>query len=203
MSNWNKVASKETVEAIIPKLEERGIAAFFVNTGKEAKEKALELIPKGSRILVSASVTAEQIGLKNEIENSKDFISVRTEYMVLDHDKDKDKIRILRSTPDIIVGSVHAVTEKGEVLIASNTGSQLAGYVSAAGKVIWIVGAQKIVDNLEEGMERIYQYVLPLESERLKKLFGVPSNVSKLLIFNKETTKKRVNLIFVNEVLGF
>ena len=78
-----------------------------------------------------------------------------------------------------------------------------AGYTAGAGKVIWVVGAQKIVDDLDEGFKRVYDYVLPIESEKLKKLYGVDSNVSKLLIFNKEVVKDRVTLIFVNEVLGY
>ena len=117
--------------------------------------------------------------------------------------KEADKIRISRSTPDFIVGSVNAITRQGEVLIASNTGSQLAAYASGAEKVIWVVGAQKIVENLDGGFKRITDYVLPLESERLKKLFGVPSNVSQILIFNKAVGPSRVTIIFVNENLGF
>ena len=159
--NWNELVSKEIVEQIIKKLEERGITAFYVQAGQDAKQKALDLIPKGSQVLVSTSVTAEQIGLKEEIDNSDKFHSVRKEYMALDHDKERDEIRKLRSTPDVIIGSVHAVTKEGEVIIASNTGSQLAGYVSGAGKVIWIVGAQKVVENLDEAYKRLHEYVVP------------------------------------------
>lgn len=203
MNKWSKLSPKPIVEKTIKALKKNNIDTIYVGTKEEAKAKVLELLPKGSRVLVGQSQTLEEIGLSNEIENSGNYISVRKEYMALDHEKEKDKIRILRSTPDIIVGSVHAVTEDGKVLIASNTGSQLASYVSAAGKVIWVVGTQKIVENLDGGFKRIYDYVLPLESERLKKIYGVPSNVSKLLIFNKEVNPKRVTLIFVNQVLGF
>ena len=163
----------------------------------------LELIPQGARVLASSSQTLEQIGLTDEIDTSDKYVSVRKEYMALDHEKDKDKIRVSRSTPDFIVGSVHAITIKGESLIASNTGSQLAGYVGGAGKVIWVVGVQKIVNSLDDGFKRVYDYVLPLESERLKKLYGVPSNVSKLLIYDKEIVPGRLTIVFVNEKLGF
>jgi hypothetical protein len=123
--------------------------------------------------------------------------------MALSHDKDADRIRELRSTPDVIIGSVHAVTEDGQVLIASNTGSQLAPYSYSASKVIWVVGTHKIVKSFEEGIKRINEYIVPLEEEHMQKLYGRGTNVSKLLVFNKEVAKDRVTLIFVNEVLGF
>jgi hypothetical protein len=192
MNDWNKPTDKKTIEKIIENLKPRQINAFFVETGKEAKEKVLELIPAGSRVLTASSQTLEKIGISDEIEGSGKYTSVRKKYMSLDHKKDADKIRVIRSTPDFIVGSVNAITKQGEMLIASNTGSQLAAYASGAGKIIWVIGAQKIVDN-----------VLPLESERLKKVYGVPSNVSQLLIFNKAVDPSRITIIFVNESLGF
>ena len=203
MNDWNKLADKKTVEEVIENLKPRNINAFFVQTSEEAKHKVLEIIPQGARVLASSSQTLEKIGLSQEIDESGKYISVRKEYMGFDHEKEADKIRISRSTPDYIVGSIHAITKKGEALIASNTGSQLAAYVSGAGKVIWVVGVQKIVENIDEGNKRIYEHVLPLESERLKKVYGVPSNVSKLLLYNKEVDPTRVTIIFVNEVLGF
>jgi hypothetical protein len=203
MNKWNNIPDKAVVEETIKNLKQKNINAFFVETGKDAKEKVLELLPEGARVLATASVTLESIGIKDEIDNSGKFVSVRKEYMAFDHEKEADKIRISRSTPDVIIGSVHAITKQGEALIASNTGSQLAGYVGGAKKVIWVIGVQKIVNNLDEGFERVYDYVLPLESERLKKLYGVGSNVSKLLIFDKEVVPGRVTIIFVNESLGF
>ena len=203
MNDFSLLADKALVEETITALQPRGITSFFVQTGQEAKAKVLELIPQGARVLASSSQTLEQIGLTDEIDTSDKYVSVRKEYMALDHEKDKDKIRVSRSTPDFIVGSVHAITIKGESLIASNTGSQLAGYVGGAGKVIWVVGVQKIVNSLDDGFKRVYDYVLPLESERLKKLYGVPSNVSKLLIYDKEIVPGRLTIVVVNEKLGF
>ncbi len=203
MRDWSKLADKQTVEDAVSKLKERGIDATFVQTSQEAKNKVLQLIPEGSRVLTSQSETSNAIGIPEIIDNSGKYVSVRKEYMSFDHETQADKIRIARAIPDYIVASVHAVTKNGEVMIASNTGSQLAAYAYGAGKVIWIIGTQKFVENLEEGFKRIYDYVLGLESERLKKVYGVPSNVSKILIIDKETVKGRITAIFVNEVLGF
>jgi hypothetical protein len=203
MSDWNKLADKKIMEEVIENLKPRQINAFFVKTGKEAKEKVLELLPAGSRVMSASSETLKAIGLFDEIDNSGKYVSVRKEYMSFDHKTEADKIRISRSTPDFIVGSVNAITRKGEAVIASNTGSQLAAYASGAGKVIWVIGAQKIVENIDDAFKRINDYVFPLESERLKKLFGVPSNVSQVLIFSKAVNPTRVTIIFVNESLGY
>jgi hypothetical protein len=203
MNNWNKLSDKNTIEEIIKNLKPRGIDAIFVESTSQAKEKVLELIPSGARVLSASSKTLEKIGLSQVIENSEKYVSVRKEYMGFDHKTQGDKIRISRTTPDYIIGSINAITKQGEIIIASNTGSQIAAYASGAGKVIWVVGTQKTVENLDDAYKRIYEYVLPLESERLKKLYGVPSNVSQVLIFNKAVTPGRVTIIFVNESLGF
>jgi len=203
MKDFSKLADKATIEETIKNLKQRNITAFIVENSEEAKNKITELLPKQAKVLASTSITLEETGIKALIDEGSDYISVRKEYMSLDHKKEADKIRILRSTPDIIVGSVHAVTKKGEVIIASNTGSQLAGYVAGAGKVIWVVGTQKVVDNLDEAMKRLNDYVVPQEEKHMQGLYGVGTNVSKLLIFNKEVNPSRVTLIFVNEKLGF
>ncbi len=203
MKDWNKTVDKKIVEEVISNLEPRGIEVFLVDTSSQAKKKVLELVPQKSRVLAASSQTLQQIGLTEEFSDSEKYTSIRKEYMGLDHKKDADKIRVIRSTPDYIVGSVNAITKKGEAIIASNTGSQITAYVGGAKKVIWVIGTQKIVDNLDEGFKRIYEFVLPLESERLKKLYGIPSSVNKLLIFDKEVVPGRVTIIFVNESLGY
>ena len=144
MNNWTKLASKETIDKIIKALKDSNIDAYFFQTGEEAKQKVFELLPKGARVLAGQSETLHSLGIFEKIDNSKDYISVRNEYLVLDRGKENDKIRILRSTPDIIVGSVHAVTKDGKLITASNTGSQLAPYAVSADKVILVVGAQKL-----------------------------------------------------------
>ena len=113
------------------------------------------------------------------------------------------EIRKLGGAPDVAAGSVHAVTEDGQVLIASNTGSQLGPYASGAGKVIWVVGAQKLVKDLNEGLRRIYEYDLPLETEHMRQLYNAPTAVNKLLIINKELRANRIAMIIVKEVLGY
>ncbi len=122
----------------------------------------------------------------------------------MDKSKQGKEMQMLGAAPEYAVGSVHAVTEDGKVLIASATGSQLPAYVYGSKKVIWVVGTQKIVKNTDDGIKRIYEHTLPLESERAKKAYGVSGSfVAKLLLINKEFEKDRIHLIFVNESIGY
>lgn len=197
--DWNKIADRETIEKTIAVLRANGIEAELVETGADAKKRVLQLIPEGSQVLTMTSVTLEQTGIAEETNESGRYDSVRQKLGARqDHEASK-----LRSAPDVAIGSVQAVTEDGHLIIASATGSQLPAYAYGAGKVIWVAGSQKIVKNVEQGLKRIYEYVLPLEDQRARKAYGVGSAVNKLLIFNKEGQKGRAHLILVNERLGF
>lgn len=184
-------------------LEANGISAMFVETGAEAKQKVLQLIPAGAEVMNMTSVTAETISIAEEITESGKFKPTRAK--LEDQTTDPQDKKRLGGGPEWTIGSVHALTEAGQLMIASNTGSQLGAYAYGASHVIWIIGAQKIVKDFDDGMKRIYQYVLPLESERANKAYHITtgSNVSKLLIINKEIAPGRATVIIVNEPLGF
>lgn len=205
MDKWNKLADREIINRTIDALKANGIDTKFVENGEKAKELALELIPEGGEVMMMTSTTLDTIGLSEEInkEGSK-FKPVRDKLYAMDPATQAQERNRLGGAPQYALGSVQAVTEDGKLLIASNTGSQLGAYSYGALKVIWVVGAQKIVQNLEEGIKRIYEHSLPLESERAKKAYGVPgSSVNKILIVNKEVQPERITIILVNEVLGF
>ena len=203
MDKWSKLADRQTIDKTIEALKANGIEAQFVETGSEAKKKILEILPEGSEVMNMTSVTLDTIGVTKEIVESERFNSVHKKLMSLDMKTQGLEMQKLGAAPEWVVGSVHAVTEDGHTLIASNSGSQLPAYAYGSAHVIWVVGVQKIVKDTEEGIKRIYEYVLPLEDERAKKAYGVGSGVSKLLIINKEKTPNRITLIFVGEKLGF
>lgn len=203
MKKWDVLADEQAINKTIASLKVNGIEAFVVENGKEAKKKTLELIPKGSQVMTVSSQTIDQIGLSQVIDESGEYRSTRKEIASFSESESRNASRRLNAAVEYVVGSVHAVTEDGKVLIASNTGSQLPAYSFAAEHVIWAVSTQKITKDLDGGMERLYEYVLKLESERLKKLYGVPSNVSKLLIINKEINPDRIKMVLIKEKLGF
>ena len=204
---WNKLASEESLQKTIASLKKNGIDAIIVTTGEEAKSKVLELLPKNAEVMPMTSVTLDTIGVSQAINESGDYDSIRNKLNELDRTTQSAQMQKIGAAPEWSVGSVHAVTEDGMVIIASNTGSQLPAYAYASAHVIWVVGTQKIVSNLDDAMKRIYDYVLPLETKRARKAYNLPdtfnSNVSKLLIINKELAPQRLTIIFVKEQLGF
>lgn len=204
MANWDKLANDQSIQTTIDSLQKNGIEAEIVATSKEAKKRVLKIIPPQAEVLTMTSETLNAASLTDEI-NKKDgqYKPIRDKLYSMDRNTQKQEMNRLGAAPEYAVGSVHAVTEDGRLLIASNSGSQLPSYVYAAGKVILVVGAQKIVKNTDEGIKRIYEYVLPLEDKRAQKAYGVSSNVSKLLIINKEVATGRLRVIIVKEKLGF
>ena len=203
MKNWKALASDESIQNAIEALKANGIDAMVVENGDRAKKKVFEIIPQNAEVMSMSSVTLDTTGITKEINESGKYNSVKNKLAKMDRKTQEREMQKLGAAPEYAVGSVHAVTEDGKVIIASNTGSQLPAYAYGSAHVIWVVGTQKIVANLEQGLKRIYEYVLPLESERLKKVYGVESNVSKLLIINKEIAPNRLTLILVKQKLGF
>ena len=198
-----KLATDEQIERTVKALEANNIHTLIAENGEEAKRLFFELVPDGSEIFLGASVTLEKLGIKDEIDKSGQFDAIRPKMFAMDRAMQGREIRKLGGAPDFAAGSVHAVTEDGHVLIASNTGSQLGPYASGAGKVIWVVGAQKIVKDLNNGLRRIEEYCYPLEEVHMQELYKMSTGVNKVLIINREIRPNRVTMIIVREEVGF
>lgn len=202
-SVFSHLASKERIAKTIQALEANGISAFVVENGDEARQRVLDLLPEGAEVFTTGSRTLEAIGLTSEINESPRFQTVRPRLMTLDRQKHERERRHLGASPDIVIGSVHAVTEQGQVLIASASGSQLASYVFGAGRVIWVVGTQKLVSDLDEGMRRIEEYSFRLEDARVHEIYGLGSFIGKILMVQREAMPGRITIVLVKENLGF
>jgi len=200
---FTRLANDEQIERTAKALEVNNIHVLIAENGAEAKRIFFELVPSEAEIFLGASVTLEKLGIKDEIDKSGRFDALRPKIFAMNRETQGREIRKLGGAPDYAAGSVHAVTEDGRVLIASNTGSQLGPYASGAGKVIWVVGAQKIVKDLNEGLRRIQEYILPLEEEHMQQLYHVGTAVNKVLIVNRELRPNRITMIIVKEELGF
>src|SRR3989475_2130208 len=184
-------------------LEANGISVLRAADAAEAKRIVLGLIPGGSQVHHGASQSLEKSGIAEAIDKSGRYEPLRPRIWSMDRKTQADEIRRLTSVPDVMLGSVHAVTESGSLLADSASGSQLGPYVSGAGRLILVVGTQKIVSDLEEGPRRINGDVLPLEDARAQAAYGVHSGVNKVLIINRELTPGRITVVFVGEVLAF
>ncbi len=202
--DYTKIPSQEVIKKTADSLHSHGINVYVAKNREDAKKKVFSIIPKGAEIMTMTSVTLEALNIIHEINESEKFKSVKRQLAGMDRKTQNLEMQRLGAAPDWTIGSVHAVTEDGKIMIASNTGSQLPAYAYGSNHVIWVVGMHKIVKNIDEGFKRIYEHSLPLESERAKKAYGVSgSAVNKILIINHENISGRINIIFVPEVLGF
>lgn len=197
-SKYSKLASEEYLQKTMEALKKKGIKSFVFNTVVDVKKKLYELIPENSEVMDMTSVTLKTLGIADEIRDSGRYRSYRKKLEQMDGKSH----RKLDASADYSVGSVHAITLKGEILIASATGSQLAAYAYSSEKVVWIAGTQKIVKDLDDGMKRIYEYCLPLEDKRALKAYNSHSKVGKILTINSDNSD-RLAVIFIRQTLGF
>jgi hypothetical protein len=202
-SPYAELASPDRVAAVARALEKNGVRAFVVERGADAKTLVESLLDDGAEVFNNTSRTLETIGVADEIERAGRYEPLRLRLYQMDREMQADEMRTLAASPEYVVGSVHAVTDEGALLIASASGSQLGPIVSGASHVILVIGGQKIVAHVDDGMRRIYEYSFPLEDERARRVLGVPSGVNNVLIINRVTVPDRITAILVNESLGF
>jgi hypothetical protein len=195
-------ASRARLKRVARALERRGIETIIAESAQHAKQLVLGLVPVGAEVHVALSETLAQLGITEEIEKSGRYDAIRPKLMHMDRATQQRKMAKLASAPDYMLGSVHAITDDGILLIASGSGSQLGPYAQSAGKVILVVGHQKIVRDVEEGLRRIREYSLPLEDARMKRLGRSGSAVMKTLLIEGEHAE-RTTVILVPETLGY
>lgn len=203
VAEFAELASDEQLEAAAAALERNGISSSVVDSGEQAKDAVRAMIPIGAEVFNNTSRTLESSGIAEDIERSGLYQPLRPRLFRMDREMQAREMRQLAATPEYVVGSVHALTEEGSLLIASASGSQLGPLVSGAGHVILVIGGQKLVPDIATGLRRIYEYCFPLEDRRAREAYGVPSGVNSVLIINRVVTPKRVHAILVAEPLGF
>lgn len=204
--NYDVLASHESVNKTIAALTAKGYEAIAVENEVQALEKIKSWIPQNSSVINGSSVTLEQIGFVEYLKSGKH--SWNNLHAAVVAEKDPVKQGALRKQAllsDFYLGSVHALIENGEFLIASNTGSQLPHIAFSSPNLIFVVGTQKIVPNLTEATKRLEEYVVPLEDKHMKQLYSVGTALNKLLIFKGESsfTGRKIRMILVNKQLGF
>jgi len=200
---FGTLSDEARVQRTAAALEANGINVIRAASATEAKRIALGLIPEGSEVHHGASESLEATGITDVIEKSGRYQPLRPRIWSMDRQTQADDIRRLSAAPAVMLGSVHAVTETGTLVAASMSGSQLGPFASGAGRVILVVGTQKIVSDLQEGLRRIDEYAFPLEDARAQAAYGVGSGVNKLLIINREFVPGRITVVLVDDVLGF
>jgi hypothetical protein len=196
-------APADRLERVAAALTARNFAVEILDDAASARTRVKELIPEGASVFTAASETLRLSGIDEDINTSGRYDAVRRRSLAMDRATQLAEIWRLISTPDVIVGSVHAVTETGSLVVASASGSQLPGYAGAAARAIWIVGAQKVVPDLPTALRRIEDHCLSLENDRAMKVYGRPSAINRLLILNAEPEPGRGTVLLLREATGF
>ncbi len=202
-AEFSRLASEQQIDAVARALQHSGITARVARSGEEARQVVRSVLPPGAEVYNNTSRTLEVTGIAEDIESSGLYQPLRPRLYRMDREMQGREMRQLSAAPDWIVGSAHAVTAEGSLLIASASGSQLGPIVSGAGHVIFVIGGQKVVPDLNTGLRRIYEYCFPLEDARARQAYGVPSGVNNLLVINNVIGQGRIIAILVNEPLGF
>ncbi|MDD4466225.1 MAG: lactate utilization protein [Patescibacteria group bacterium] len=204
--DYNNLASVEVIEKTINSLKKRGFLPEVIETREAALMRIKELIPGGATVMNGSSRTLEEIGFIEHLKtNNHGWKNIHADILALSDTTEQQKMREQAFFSEFYLGSVHALTESGELLIASNSGSQLPHLVSTSANLILVVGAQKIVPTVDEAFKRLDEQVIPLEEKRMRAAQGVGTYPSKVLLLNREPDfmGRKVHLLIVNEILGY
>jgi hypothetical protein len=203
-------AAQFTDPAPAPRLERaaaaltaHGFTVEVLDDAAAARARVAELIPEGASVLTVSSETLRLSGIDADVNASGRYQAVRPRALAMDRVAHADEYRRLLAAPDVIVGSVNAVTEDGSLVTASASGSQLPGYAGGSARAIWVIGAQKVVPDLSAALRRVEEHALPLENTRALEAYGVPSAVNRLLILNAEYQPGRGTVLLLREAIGF
>ena len=192
----------QTVAATVVALEEHGFSVEVVDDLDAAREAVLARIPIGASVMTNTSVTLDETGIAEAINGSESYESARNKMLALDFETQAQEMKVIGGQPDYALGSVHAVTRDGTLVIASASGSQLASYAWGAANVIFAVGVQKLVTTVEAAHERIYQHSLKLEDARAYAAYGQHSSVGKILEIHQELPG-RIHVVLIRQSVGF
>ncbi|RSN71972.1 LUD domain-containing protein [Actinomadura sp. WAC 06369] len=196
-------ASGQRLERAAAALTAHGFTVEILDDAAAARTRVRELIPDGAAVFTGASETLSLSGIDEDINAGGRYAAVKPRTLAMDRTADADDIRRLRACPDVVVGSVHAVTETGSLVVASGSGSQLPAYAGGAARAIWVVGAQKVVPDLGVALRRVDEHCLPLENARALEAYGRPSAVNRLLVLNAEHEPGRGTVLLLREAIGF
>jgi acyl-CoA hydrolase len=192
----------QELAATVVALEEHGFSVEVVDGPDDARTAVLARIPAGSSVMTNTSVTLTETGIADAINDGGPYESARNKMFALDFETQVQQMKAIGGQPDYALGSVHAVTHDGTLVIASASGSQLASYTWGAANVIFVIGAQKLVPSLDAARERIYQHSLKLEDARAQAAYGQHSYVGKVLEIHQELPG-RIHIVLIRQQVGF
>jgi acyl-CoA hydrolase len=200
--SFTTLPDDQTLASTVTALEEHGFSVEVVDDLAAARAAVLARIPHGSSVMTNTSVTLQDAGIAEAINDGGPYESSRNKMFALDFATQAQEMKAIGGQPDYALGSVHAITQDGVLVIASASGSQLASYAWGATNVIFVVGAQKLVPTLETARHRLYQHSLKLEDARAQAAYGQHSSIGKIMEIHQELPG-RIHVILVRQVVGF
>jgi hypothetical protein len=192
----------QTLADTVVALDEHGFSVEVVDDFDAARDAVLARIPEGSSVMTNTSVTLQETGIADAIDDGGPYDSVRNKLTAMDFATQLQEMKAIGGQPDYALGSVHAITRDGTLVIASASGSQLASYGWGAANVIFVVGAQKLVPSPEAARERIYEHSLKLEDARAYAVYGQNSYIGKVLEIHQEQPG-RIHVVLIRQSVGF
>src|SRR6476469_4662515 len=184
--DFARPADAERLEHTAEALRQRGFQVTIAESGDQARQLVLDMLPEGAEVHTGLSETLQQIGRTDVLENSGRYDPVRPLLKQLDRETQGREMRKLGAAPDYVIGSVAAITDDGQIIVGSGSGSQLGAYAYAGGHVVLVIGHQKLVKDLDEGLRRLREYSLPKEFQRMQSQ-GYPGTIlAKTLIIHHE-----------------
>ncbi len=195
-------ASEQALQRVVIGLKGRNVEAVIVDTADEARRLVSERLPQGAEVYSGKSKTLQDAGIMDMVQDPRTYDALRPRLLKMDRQTQAREIRKLIAAPDFMLGSVNAVTEDGILVAASATASQLGPYAYTSGKLILVIGSQKVVPDLETALRRIREYVLPWEDQQVRALVPTGSFVGKILIIEREWITGRVEVILVRNPIG-
>ncbi|MFJ2955688.1 LUD domain-containing protein [Streptomyces sp. NPDC087270] len=200
---FTEAAPAQRLERAAAALAAHGFTVEILDDAAAARARVKELIPESAGVFTAASETLRLSGIDDDINAGGRYDAVKPRVLAMDRVTGADDIRRLLAVPDVIVGSVAALTETGSLVIASGSGSQLPAYAGGAARAIWVVGAQKVVPDLDTALRRVEEHCLPLESARTRAAYGWPSAVNRVLVLHAEHLPDRGTVLLLREAIGF
>ena len=201
-TDFEAPATSAELETLAGRLRERNFEVVIVQNGAEAKAEVMKRIPEGASVHSGKSKTLEDAGIFEELMSSDRFDFVRRRTSKMDRNTQGDEIRKISSSPDVMLGSVQAVTEAGRLVITSASGSQIGPIASGAGHLILVIGSQKVVPDLDSAFRRIEEHVFPWEDARLRELMNIGTKITRTLILDRDFMPGRTTIVLVREPIG-
>ena len=197
-----RTATPSPISTAADALRARGFDVITAASASDARRRVLDLLPDGATVNTGASATLATLGISDAIERSERLAPVRPRVATMDRATEGAAIRRELASPDVMLASAAAVTEDGRVLLASGSGSQIGPIASGAGRVILVIGAQKVVPDLDAAFGRLTETVFPLENARAMAAYGTGASVNQTLVLHAGG-RGRITVVLVPEAVGF